>query len=138
MLRFLQTKISKFLRFFLSCLLFLLEFLLDDLKPNVNTRHLWEIVTYVATGISAAIISCLCIQPLATYYFESSYIGQFWSTVILIFLAAIFNSFIISRKIRYKRYTILFKLLTLPIAGVVFFLSSGSKLIKAQLHDNPR
>ena len=138
MLRFFRIIINNFFQFLISLFVFSFSFLLSDLKQNKISRNLWETATTVSTGISVAVISCLVLNPLGTFYFESSYIGEFFTIVTFIILVAILNIFFISKEVRYKRYTIIFKLLTLPISVLTLIFLKDNKLIKDQLYDKPR
>lgn len=112
-----------------------LDWLAADVWPE--TRIVWVTSSSLCYALASLIISCLTIEPLASVYFESSYIAQCLMAGFFIIAEAVGELFLF-RNISNKRYIVASKILMLPLAFLGFFvLLKNEPALKEALHDRP-
>lgn len=91
-----------------------------------SLRHLDRSAT-VCLSVSGLGISLLVVQPVASFYAESTFIGQFLFFATILIVGFIVGGFFKRdyENYRAKRYIILFKIISLPFSVGCFFLAKA-------------
>lgn len=101
----------------------------------------WVIAGEIAVIAASSAFANLILEPLFSYYSESSYLGEYLSELTLGILIGYFGLRLFVPKFREgakKRYVIIIKILLMPIIGLIIILLNNKTFYRETVHDLPR